>query len=136
MLGPEPVQRLRHHDVRPDPADHHPVPEHSADDHPAHHPAGLDDAAGHRPGDAQGGADTGRRRPGAPQAGAGHFYAGQARPKKKQSKPKRRSNIAHTASVSTRNCKTSKSGTAKKGAKRAICATAVTTSQRHPARRR
>ena len=57
-------------------------------------------------------------------------------PKKKQSKPKRRSNIAHTASLSTRNCKTSKSRTAKKGAKRAICATAVTTSQRHPARRR
>jgi hypothetical protein len=56
-------------------------------------------------------------------------------PKRKQSKPKRRSNIAHTASVSIRSCKTSRSRTAKKGAKRATCATALTTSERHPAGR-
>jgi hypothetical protein len=54
-------------------------------------------------------------------------------PKKKQAKPKRRSNIAHTASVSTRSCKASKSRTAKKGAKRATCATAVAASKRRPA---
>jgi hypothetical protein len=55
---------------------------------------------------------------------------------KKQIKPVRRSNLAHTASVRAPSCKASKSRTVKKGAKRATCATAVAAAaKRRPARR-
>jgi hypothetical protein len=55
---------------------------------------------------------------------------------KKQTKPKRRASLAHIASVSTRSCKASKSGTTKKGATRATCASADVASPRRPSRRR
>jgi hypothetical protein len=58
------------------------------------------------------------------------------RPPKKQSKPKRRPNVAHIATVRARTCKVSKSRTTKKGAKRATCATDVAAPKHRPARGR
>jgi hypothetical protein len=55
---------------------------------------------------------------------------------KKQSKSRRRPTVAHTASVSERTCKGSKSSASKKRAKRVTCATAVTATKRRSAGRR
>ncbi len=53
---------------------------------------------------------------------------------RKQTKPVRRTNLAHTASVRAPSCKAARPRAAKKGAKRATCATSVAADKRRPAR--
>jgi cell division septation protein DedD len=57
-------------------------------------------------------------------------------PKKKQAKTRRRSSIAHTASVDARACRASKSRAGNNGAKRAACTSAVIAAKRRAAARR
>jgi hypothetical protein len=55
-------------------------------------------------------------------------------PKRKQAKTKRRPSLAHTASVNARACKTTKSRSAAKGAKRAACTSSTARAERRSAR--
>ena len=133
MLGPEPVQRLGDHHLgsRPNPAHHHAArraPHRPAT--PPTTPVSTTPPATTPVTPTPTPVASAPVKPTPTPAPAKHS------PKKKQPKSKGRPNLAHTASVSTRNCKTSKSRPPPRAPSSAGCATAVTAAKRHAAGRR